>query len=213
MRNVGLLTPLLLAFACIPQPDGSGANSPATAIATKTGETSGFLPSGPQSYTPETSPKGRARATRQLWSARVGDTDYRTTMHFADGAMYIGTKRGKTAPAGVYVLDGKTGARRALLPSGKGDFVGIALHGDRVVSASSRGDVVVTTKSGKILFDFSIGLPVTTPPTLVDLDGNGGPEIVVGDSRGFVTALDGATGKKLWTRATNVPGETRPSSA
>ncbi|MBS2019548.1 MAG: PQQ-binding-like beta-propeller repeat protein [Deltaproteobacteria bacterium] len=165
-------------------------------------ETTGFTPAGPQSFTPETRSKGAGRTVRRLWSSTIGRTDHRTTLVFADGAIYVGAKSGKGVEAGVYVVDGNTGARRAVLPAAKGDVVGIALDGARVVSSGSSGEVAVTTKTGQIVFRTQIGAPIVTPPTLLDLDRDGAAEIAVGDARGRVTLLDGKSGKIRWVRAT-----------
>jgi outer membrane protein assembly factor BamB len=209
MRTPGLAALLVLSFAGCTQPSSAPAASPtagANPVATAL-QTSSFQAAGPQSYTPETWARGRSRAVRQLWSTPIGATDHRSTLAFVDGAIYVGTKSGKAGEAGVYVIDGSTGARRALLPAARGDVVGIAIEGDRVVSTSASGEVAATTKAGQILFRTNIGAPVVTPPTLVDADRDGSPEIAVGDATGRISLLDGKTGKVRWTKSTKTKAD------
>ncbi|MBX3232582.1 MAG: PQQ-binding-like beta-propeller repeat protein [Labilithrix sp.] len=220
MRHLTPLVVLVLAASCSPAGQGASPLVPAAASSTssdvrlRSGETSTFVPTGPQSFTPEARFKMRDRAVRQLWSSSIGRTDHRTTMLVRDGAVWIGTKRGPSGPAGVHVIDGRSGARRALLPAAAGDVVGIAMEGDRVYSssagpsgagsgsgsASGSGEVAATTKGGAIVFRTAIGAAVMTPPTLVDADGDGTLEVAVGDATGKVTLLDGRTGKVRWSR-------------
>lgn len=164
-------------------------------------ETAAFVPAGPQSFTPDAKARSRDFAVRQLWAVDVGRTDERTTSFFHDGAVWIGTKAGKHGPAGVYVIDGKTGTRRAVLPAAQGEVVGIAFDGGRVYSTSLEGEVAVTSTTGAVIFRARASSPIVTPPTLVDADGDGVLDIAVGESRGRVTVFDGRTGKASWSRS------------
>lgn len=121
-------------------------------------------------------------------------------MMFADGAVWIGAKQGKLGAAGVYVIDGATGARRALLPAARGDVVGIAMDGSRVYSTALEGELALTTAAGAVVFRVRAPAPIVTPPTLLDVDGDGALEVAVGDGRSNVTVFDGKNGKLLWTR-------------
>lgn len=159
-----------------------------------------FSAAGPQSFTPETKPSRRETVVTKLWSASIGKTDARTTMAFVDGAVYVGTKAGKAGEAGIHVIDGRNGARRALLPAAQGDVVGIAIEGDVVYSTSSTGQLAATTKTGKVLFRAEVGAPITTPPTLLVPEANAPVDVAVGDAKGRVTLLDGRTGKIRWAR-------------
>lgn len=200
---IGPLSVLVLTLAAGCALEGRSAPlTPASSsdVRARTGETASFVPTGPQSFTPEVRPKLRDRAVRQLWSSSIGRTDHRSTLLFADGAIWVGTKAGKVGPAGIHVIDGKSGVRRALLPAASGDVVGIALDATRVYSTSATGEVAVTTKRGAVLFRTNVGSPIVTPPTLVDCDGDGVLEIAVGDAKGRVTLVDAVTGKPRWTR-------------
>jgi outer membrane protein assembly factor BamB len=122
-------------------------------------------------------------------------------MQFADGAIWVGAQQGPLGPSGVYVIDGKTGARRGILPAAHGDVVGIAIDGTRVYSTSAEGELALTTTAGAVVFRTRAPAPIVTPPTLADTDGDGKLEVAVGDGRGNVSVFDGATGKIRWARA------------
>jgi outer membrane protein assembly factor BamB len=175
-----------------------------------TTETSSFQMAGPQSYTPEMKARSRTTLVSQLWTAQIGGTDPRTTMAFADGAVWVGARHAPGGAAGIYVVDGRSGARRALLPAAHGDVVGIALGPDRVYSSSSAGEVAVTSKAGVVLVRASVGAPIVTPPTLI---GGGEPtlDMLVGDARGRVLRIAGRTGRTRWARAMSDVSEPRPS--
>lgn len=195
------IAPLLLLVGCAAASDRPpAAPAPVTSASKPAAETATFVPAGPQSYTPDARPEPRDRAVRQLWSVSIGRTDERTTMMFADGAVWIGAKQGKLGAAGVYVIDGATGARRALLPAARGDVVGIAMDGSRVYSTALEGELALTTAAGAVVFRVRAPAPIVTPPTLLDVDGDGALEVAVGDGRGNVTVFDGKNGKLLWTR-------------
>lgn len=196
---------LLLAAACSApfssRPAPATATSSPAAPASTRGETASFVLSGPQSFTPDARAQSRDYAVRQLWTTLIGGTDERTSMFFADGAVVVGAKHGAHARAGIYVIDGKTGTLRALLPGAQGDLVGIALDGMHVYSTSAEGELALTTLAGAVVFRTRAPAPIVTPPTLADIDGDGKLEVAVGDGRGNVTVFDGATGKVRWARA------------
>lgn len=129
-----------------------------------------------------------------MWSASVGATDHRTSLIFEDGAIWIGTKQGSHGASGVHVINGRGGATRAVLPAGRGDVVGIAIDADTVYSSSSGGEVVATTKAGKVVFRTSVGAAIVTPPTVADA------RVFVGDAKGRVVAVDSKSGRVQWTR-------------
>lgn len=206
MRLSSLTALLVTTLASCTHPEAApAASSPAGGArpAPAPQRASSFQSSGPQSFTPEAWAKSGNRVVKQLWSTSIGRTDHRSTLAFADRAIYVGTKSGKSGDAGIYVIEGASGARRAILPAAKGDVIGIAIEGDRVVSSSASGEVAATTKAGQIVFRANVGAPVVTPPTLVDADGDGIPEIAVGDATGRISLLDGKAGKLRWTTKTN----------
>jgi outer membrane protein assembly factor BamB len=149
---------------------------------------------GPQCFTPEAKPKGRSHAVTPLWATRVGMTDYRSTMVLSQGALYVSTRDG------IVVLDPLTGARKGAIPSGQGPVVGLAMDGDRIASTTKAGDVVMARRSGAVVWRASLGAEATTPPTLVDVDGDGVFDVAVGDARGRVVVLRGDSGRVIYAR-------------
>ena len=200
MRALSALVLLVLA-GCAGAPEAAPPPASPAGAQKPGGETAGFVPTGPQSFTPDAKARSRDYAVRQLWAVDIGRTDEKTTSFFADGAIWIGTKAGKHGPAGVHVIDGKTGTRRALLPAAQGEVVGIAMNGGLVYSTSLEGEVAVTNTSGGVLFRARAAAPIVTPPTLVDANGDGVLDIAVGEGKGSVTVFDGRSGKSLWSRA------------
>lgn len=188
---------LLVACTSTSSPPASPGAAPAGSAA---GETRSFKAAGPQSFTPEAKPKRRERAVRQLWSARIGKTDHRTTMAFVDGAVWVGVGRTANAPSGIAVVDGKTGTLRTNLAVGAGDVVGIAFEGDAVYASTTAGEVVGLTKAGKVTMRAKLRGPAVSAPMLVDIDGDGAPEVAAVDSTDRLTVLDAKTGKPRWTR-------------
>lgn len=199
-------TPVTFAFvaalaACIPPTDANAPREPRSAAGPA--PVRDLAPSGPQSFTPETKPKGRTRAITQRWATRVGVADHRATMVDADGVVYVGTREG------IAAIDAKTGQRKTTMPGMRGKVVGVALDGERVVATSAGGEVMVASRAGAALLRAEIGAPAATPPTVVDVDGDGVAEIAVGDAKGRVVLFDGKTLKPRWSK--NVGTDPRPS--
>lgn len=161
------------------------------------------MPAGPQSYTPEATPKPRD-GMQELWSAAIGDTDHRSTILFAHGAVWVPSKKTAQASAGIYAIDGVSGGRRAFYPSSS-DVIGLAFRGDELVMSAAAGDVVVMTRSGSSLLRTHLPNTIVTPPTLVDADGDGVLDIAVGDARGTVTLIDGRSARIRWSRPFGAP--------
>lgn len=151
---------------------------------------------GPQSYTPETKPKPRTRALTQLWTTHVGGTDHRSTVIVESGTIYVGTREG------VVSVDAKTGTRKGVLPAARGAVVGVAMGGDVIYSSSAGGELVAASRTtGAVVSRAELGAPATTPPTLLDVDGDGTFEVAVGDAKGRVSLYDSKTGKRRWSQA------------
>ncbi len=115
-------------------------------------------------------------------------------MVLSQGALYVATHEG------IVVLDPQSGARKGAIPSGRGPVIGLAMDGDRITSTTKAGDVVVARRSGAIVWRAALGAEATTPPTLVDVDGDGVFDVAVGDARGRVHVLHGQTGRVLYAR-------------
>ena len=163
-----------------------------------------------QKRTPPMQPFQLRTSLKPRWTAKVGKTTFRTTMAQVGDAIVIGTHgatlEGKDERSdGVHVLDAKTGRPRRLIAApGKGDLDvgGIAIDGDRVYFTTDSGLVVAATLAGKVLWQSALRGKVRPAPALADLRGNGKVDVVVGDEEGLLNALDGATGKPIWTAPT-----------
>jgi outer membrane protein assembly factor BamB len=185
--------PVAKTFGKWPEPDN----------ASRTGTTSAL-----QSFTPPAQPKLGAVQLRPSWSAKVGQTNHRTTMALAGTRVVIGT-HGASLDArdqpddGVYVIDGTTGHTERFIPTpgtGDRDVNGIAIDGERLFFTTDNGSVVAATLDGRIVWVASLGGEVLAAPALVHIDGDSDIDVVVGDSSGRLVALDGKTGKVLWSR-------------
>lgn len=203
MKCLKLAALLTMPIACASVPDrGSALPLPTPAQAPTL---TGFAPSGPQSYTPAGKEQVRSRIVSPIWSTQVGLTDHRTTMVASHGLLYVGTRDG------LAVIHALTGVRRPPVPAARGHVIGVALDGDRLYSSSISGEVVGATTKGATLFRVRLGAQAATPPTLVDVDGDGALEVAVGDVTGNVSLYDGATGKRLWSKPAAEEKEVRPS--
>lgn len=161
-----------------------------------------------------TPPFGDEQPTAPLtkrWAVNVGKTTFRTTMAHVNGTIVIGTHGASLtaqneAADAVYVLDAKTGAtvRKIATPGGGDkDVGGVAVAGDRVYFTSDNGGVsAASLVDGKVAWTTKLKGKVRPAPALADLDGDGKPDVVVGDEDGQLHALSGATGKALWTAPT-----------
>lgn len=137
-----------------------------------------------------------------------------------DGVMFI------TTPGNlVYALDAASGdviwRYQHNLPQSLIAFHntnrGVALYGDRVYTATLDAHVVaLDARSGEVVWDVSVqdnsfGYYITMAPLAVDgkvMVGTSGGELGI---RGFVVALDAATGEEVW-RTYTVPGPGQPGN-
>ena len=70
-----------------------------------------------------------------------------------------------------------------------------------VFFTTGNDEVVGARLDGKILWVHSLGAEAVAAPTLTEVNGDGALDVVVGDETGHVHALDGRTGRVLWSRA------------
>jgi outer membrane protein assembly factor BamB len=154
----------------------------------------------------------KAKPLTKRWSTKVGKTTFRTTMAMVDGAIVIGThgdtlERANEASDAVYVLDASSGkVRRKIGVPGKGDkdVGGVAVDGGHVVFTTDNEQVVKARLSdGAVAWTAKLSGKVRPAPALADLDGQGAKDVVIGDEGGTLHALDGDTGKPLWTQTTD----------
>jgi len=158
---------------------------------------------------------------KQVWDFKSGlDVGHESPPVVNGGFLFVTGPRGK-----VFAFEAATGKalwkyEHNLTDTGLKtvccDIVnrGVALYGDKVYIATLNDDVVaLDAKTGKVVWDKKIekpdlGYAMTLAPLVVK------GKVIVGVSggeygaRGYVTALDAATGKQLWKRYTvPAPGE------
>ncbi len=131
-------------------------------------------------------------AVRELFSLEVGATTAQTTMVFADHTIVVGTA------GGVAFVDPAKGTiqRRLAL----GPVVGIAHDGAKLVAATSDA-ILAVLPDGTTRFRFALGAKPTAAPTLVDANGDGALDAIVGTADGKVTCVDARSGARSWVRA------------
>jgi outer membrane protein assembly factor BamB len=202
---IGLLASLA---ACAPAAGESVRPPPATT-------TNAIAPAFP---TPVAAPVSAASSASEpaptivlphLWTTVVGRTDQRTTMAVVGKTVILGTHGGSfdafdEAADGVYLIDGVTGRVTRMIAApghGKRDVNGIAVDAGRVFFSVANGEVVAARLDGPILWTHELGSEPLAAPTLAEVNGDGTLDVVVGDATGGVHALDGRTGRELWSRS------------
>jgi len=147
-------------------------------------------------------------ALKKRWASKVGKTTFRTTMAVIGDRLVIGTHGptlgGKNERGdGVYVLDARSGKTRLMIATpgqGDRDVGGVAVDGDHVYFTTDNAQIVAASLAdGKILWHVPARGKVRPAPALGDLNGDNRVDVVAGDEQGVLYALDGATGRKLWT--------------
>ena len=143
-----------------------------------------------------------------LWRAKVGKVHYRANVVVDGGSIYVpsngvGWKSKKDPLDGLHVLNLKTGkSRRKLVPPGKGerDVNGLAFLERDLVITTDEGLVVRMTTTGKVRWKRRFDGDVESMPTLLQLNADETLDVVVGVEGGGVRALDGRTGRDLWSK-------------
>jgi outer membrane protein assembly factor BamB len=75
----------------------------------------------------------------------------------------------------------------------------------RADSQNSGASDNVAPTSGQVLWKFGLGNPTRSSPTVAS------GMVFIGDSGGYVWAVDAETGKKVWSFKTNGPVESSPT--
>lgn len=130
-------------------------------------------------------------------------------------SVLIGTHGGSfdaddEATDGVYLLDGMTGhvIHQISTPGhGRRDVNGVAVDAGRVFFSTGNGQVVAAVLDGALMWARSLGAEALSAPTLVEVNGDGMLDAVVGDQSGTLHALEGRTGRTLWSRSFPASGE------
>jgi hypothetical protein len=143
----------------------------------------------------------------EAWKTTVGMTTYKTTIHFYDGKIVLGSnglgwKDTSDGQDGVYILDAKTGnLMDQIVPPGgdEKDVNGVALTKDAIFFGTDQGVLYKTDWKGKVLWKTLVSGDVEAAPALADLNGDGVLDAVVGSEGGVFYAVSGKKGKVLWT--------------
>ncbi len=141
------------------------------------------------------------------WKAFVGLTTFRTTISFSEGMIILGSNGTRFNSLndewdGVYLLDGKTGKIvRHIRPTitGDTDVNGVAIFQDHLFFGNDEGQFFSYTKSGEKRWEFQADGDVEGAPALSDLQGDGYPDVVFATEAGSVFALNGRSGRRLWS--------------
>ena len=68
-----------------------------------------------------------------------------------------------------------------------------------VVLATTAGSVIALGSDGFEMWRWDVRQPISVPPTLADVTGDLGPEVLALSNSGRLLCLDGATGSPIWT--------------
>jgi outer membrane protein assembly factor BamB len=151
------------------------------------------------------------------WENYVGLTSYRTGMQFQNGKLYIpshGEERHLPGDDldGIHVLDALTGKEKLLVQpesDGDQDCNGVVLHGDFLFFGNDDGAFYCYDVGGKLIWKSEFDNwfkgetgpenDVEGVPVLCDLNGDGFPDIAFNVESNGLVALDGKTGKAIWS--------------
>jgi outer membrane protein assembly factor BamB len=144
---------------------------------------------------------------KPVWRARIGKTTYRSTIHFWKDKIVINSngqslKSTRDSQDGVYLFDAKTGRRlMKIVPPGKGekDCNGVALNKRGLFFGTDQPRFYHYNWRGKLVWQAKVQGDPESAPALVDLNGDAYDDVVFGTDTGYVYALDGRRGRKLWS--------------
>lgn len=136
----------------------------------------------------ELGPNPGLMGVRQVWSTKVGSIGYPLDVHVAGAQIALASNDGT-----VLGLDGRTGRELWRASANAKLSAGVGSDGQRTAVATQNNEVVVF-ESGRELWRHKLSAQVATAPFVA-----GGRVFVLAADRS-VTALDGATGRRLWTQ-------------
>lgn len=153
------------------------------------------------------SPPPGAVKPNEAWKTTVGLTTYKTTIHFYDGKIVLGSngigwKDVNDVQDGVYILDAKTGnlIDQIVPPGGdEKDTNGVALTKDTLFFGTDQGVLYKTDWKGKVIWKTQVQGDVEAAPALADFNGDTVLDAAVGSEGGVFYAVSGKKGKVLWT--------------
>ena len=161
------------------------------AIEKDTGEVAASLPAGP---------------ITEKWSASIGFTTYRSTIHFFDGKIVVNSNgnswKGTGDPQdGVYILEPSKGnVIKQIAPPGKDekDCNGVALTKNAMVFGTDQEMIYKTDWKGNVLWQKKLNGDIEAAPALGNFNGDKILDVAVGSEGGVFYALNGKNGKVLW---------------
>ncbi len=125
---------------------------------------------------------------KKVWSNNLGPITSPLLPSVHGGLVALASSQGWVA-----VMDGLTGKDIWRLKLSEGIVAGVGGDGSRFAVVNQRNEVV-TMEAGKVLWRYALSAVSLTPPLVA-----GGRVFVLGADR-TVTALDGASGQKIWTQ-------------
>lgn len=144
---------------------------------------------------------------KPVWRAKIGRTTYRSTIHLWKDKIVVNSngrslKSTRDSLDGVYVLNPRTGRQlRKIVPPGKGekDCNGVALNKRGLFFGTDQPRFYHYNWQGKLVWQAKVQGDPESAPVLVDLNGDAHDDVVFGTDTGYVYALDGRRGRKLWS--------------
>ncbi len=140
----------------------------------------------------------------EKWKSEVGLTTYKSTIHFFDGKIVVGSNgdgwKDTSDPLdGVHILDPKGKLIKQIVPPGgdEKDANGVALTKDHVFFGTDQEILYKTDWSGSVLWKAKLKGDVEAAPALADLNGDTVLDVAVGSEGGVFYTIDGKSGKTL----------------
>ncbi len=141
----------------------------------------------------ELGPNPGLMGVRQVWSAKIGEVAYPLDVQVAGGQIALANSDGT-----VLALDARSG-RELWRASAKARLTAGVGSDGKTTAVATQGNEIVAFAAGQELWRYKLPAQVLTAPFVA-----GGRVFVLAADRS-VTALDGASGRKLWTQQR--PGE------
>lgn len=143
-----------------------------------------------------------------LWRAPVGLTAWFSAILPIDDAVYVASLGAAfddpTDEAdGVVRVRANGAVEYFFRPSDRGarDVMGIAAGDDGLFVACRGGWVYFVDRSGAERWKQSTGAAITAPPLALDVNRDGASDVIVAARGGKLTAISGASGKTIWSTA------------
>lgn len=141
----------------------------------------------------ELGPNPGLLGVRQVWTAKIGEVAYPLDVQVSGSQVALASSDGT-----VLALDARSG-RELWRASAKARLTAGVGSDGKTAAVATQGNEIVAFESGRELWRQKLSAQVLTAPFVA-----GGRVFVLGADR-TVTALDGASGRRLWTQQR--PGE------